>query len=167
MLLKQFYLAVFMIHVSENNYQFSFFTHSAKTDHEKWFWWIFFIKVSIFFFIIMYDSHVLCLYSSYLIRSSNHVNFIFHFMSLIESTKYKSSSFSTIIDCSDNTCLLIESSFKNCNRLIWNIKWTFISDSNLSLYAYELIFHLIINYFVNFQSSFFMSHFVFRFCMFK
>src|SRR5205809_936799 len=77
-----------------------------------------FIKIDVFFFIIMYDSHVLHLYSSHLIRSLNHVNFVFHFMSSIKSTKYRSSSFSTIMNCDDDTCLLIRSSFKNHNRLM-------------------------------------------------
>jgi len=127
----------------------------------------FFYQNRCVFFIIVYDSHVLHLYSSHLIRSSNHVNFMFHFMSSIKSTKYKSFLFSTIMNCDDNTCLSIESFFKNHNRLTWNIEWTFISDDNSSSYAYELIFYLIINCSVNFQSSFFVSCFIFRFHVLK
>ena len=74
------------------------------------------------FFIIMYDFHVLHSYSSHLIRSSNHVNFVFYFMSSIKSTKYESSLFSTIVSCNDDTCLLIRSSFENHNRLMWNVE---------------------------------------------
>jgi len=125
----------FMIHVSESNHWFSFFTYSIRADCEEWSWWNSFIKADAFFFIIMYDSHVLCSYSSHLIRSSNHVNFVFHFMSLIESTKYEFSSFSTIVSCDDSTCLLIRSSFKSHNKLMWNVEWTFISDDNSSSYV--------------------------------
>ena len=134
MFFSVFMFCVFMIHVSENNHQFSSFIHSVKINHEKWSWWKFFIKTDVFFFIIMYDSHVFCLYSSHLIRNSNHVNFIFYFMLLIESTKYRSSLLSTIMSCDSDICLSIRSSFENCNRLTWNIEWTFISNDNLSLY---------------------------------
>src|SRR6266487_3655773 len=79
---------------------------------------IFFIKINVFFFIIVYDSHVLCSYSSHLIRNSNCADFVFHFMSLIKLIKYKSSLFSIIMSCNDNTCLLIRLSFKNYNKLI-------------------------------------------------
>ena len=129
---------VFMIHfmnyVSESNHQFSSFIHSVRTNHEEWFSWNSFIKIDVFFLIIMYNFHVLCSYSSHLIRSSNHVNFMFHFMLSIKSTKYESSSFSTIVSCDDSTCLSIRLSFKSHNRLTWNVEWTFISDDNLSSY---------------------------------
>ena len=126
---------VFVICVSEDNHQFSSFTHSAEINHKEWSWWNFFIKINASFFIIIYDSHILCSYSSYLIRSSNHVNFIFHFISLIELIKYRSFLFSIIISYDDDIYLLIRSSFKNYNRMIWNIEWTFISDNNSSSYA--------------------------------
>ena len=125
----------FMNHVLRDNHQFSSFIHSAEADHEEWFSWNSFIKIDVFFFIIVYDSHVFCLYSSYLIRSSNCVNFVFHFMSSIKSTKYESSSFSTIMSCDDDTCLLIESFFESHNKLMWNVEWIFISDNNLSSYV--------------------------------
>ena len=125
---------VFMIHVSESNYWFLSFTYSVEASYEEWSWWNFFIKMSVSFFIIIYDSHVLCLYSSHLIRSSNHANFIFYFMLLIKLTKYESSLFSIIISYDDSTYLLIELFFENHNRLMWNIEWTFISDDNLSSY---------------------------------
>src|SRR6266487_3794371 len=79
---------------------------------------IFFIKINVFFFIIIYDSHVLCSYSSHLIRNSNHANFMFHFMSLIKLIKYRSSLFSIIMNYDDDTYLLIELSFKNHNKLM-------------------------------------------------
>ena len=57
---------VFMIHfvnhVSKSNCWFSSFIHSAETDCEKWSSWNFFIKINVFFFIVMYDFHVLYLY---------------------------------------------------------------------------------------------------------
>ena len=124
--LSVFMNCVFVIHfmnyISENNHWFSSFIHLIRADCEKWSSWNFFIKINIFFFIIMYDSHVLCLYSSYLIRNSNCMNFVFYFMLLIKLIKYKSSSFSTIMNCDNSTCLLIELSFKNHNRLTWNIE---------------------------------------------
>ncbi len=125
---------VFVICVSEDNHQFSSFTHSAETGCEEWSWWNFFIKVNVSFFIIIYDSHVLCSYSSYLIRSLNCVNFVFYFMLLIKLTKYRSSLFSIIMSYDNSTYLLIRSFFKNYNKLIWNVKWTFISDNNLNSY---------------------------------
>ncbi len=125
----------FTFHVSENNHQFSSFTHSVKADHKEWSWWNSFIKIDASFFIIMYNSHVLHSYSSHLIRSSNHANFMFHFMLSIKLIKYKSSSFLIIMNYDSSTYLLIRSSFKNHNKLIWNIKWIFISDDNSSSYA--------------------------------
>ena len=145
-----FVFHIFMIHVSENNHQFSSFTYSVRTNYKKWSWWNFFIKTNASFFIIMYSSHVLHSYFFHLIRSLNHMNFMFHFMSLIKSTKYRFFLFSTIVSCDDNTYLLIRLFFENHNKLMWNVKWTFISDDNSSLYAYEFIFCLIINYSVNF-----------------
>ena len=137
--LEWFYLAVFMIHVfvihvSEDSYWFSSFIHSVRTNYEKWSWWNSFIKINASFFIIIYDSHVLCSYSSYLIRSSNYINFIFHFMLLIKLTKYESSLFSIIMSYDNDTYLSIRSSFESHNKLIWNIKWTFISNNNSSSY---------------------------------
>ena len=82
------------------------------------------------FFIVVYDFHVLCSYSSHLIRSSNHMNFMFHFMSLIKLTKYELCSFSIIMNYDNSTCLLIKSSFKNHNKLMWNIEWIFIFNDN-------------------------------------
>ena len=125
----------FMNHVLRDNYQFFSFIYSAETDCEEWSSWNSFIKINMFFFIIMYDSHVLYLYSSHLIRSSNHVNFIFYFILLIKLTKYRSSSFSIIINYDSDTYLLIRLSFENYNKLIWNIEWTFISDDNSSSYV--------------------------------
>src|SRR5436189_3774447 len=75
-----------------------------------------FLSKSVYFFIIIYDFHVFYLYLSHLIKSLNCMNFVFHFMSLIELTKYESSLFSTIMSCDDDTCLLIESFFESCNR---------------------------------------------------
>ena len=121
--------------VFDSNHLFSFFTHSAEADCEKWFLWNSFTSSEVFFLIIMYSFHVYCSYSSHLIRSSNHMNFMFHFMLLIKSTKYESCSFSTIMSCDDSICLLIESFFKNHNKLTWNIEWIFISDDNSSSYA--------------------------------
>ena len=161
------FVVCFVNHVSEGNCQFSSFIHSVETDCKEWFSWNSFIKIDTSFFIIMYNFHVLCSYSSHLIRSSNHVNFMFHFMSSIKLIKYESSVFLTIVSCSNDTCLLIKSSFKSCNKLMWNVEWTFISDDNLSSYTYELIFCLIINCFVNFQLSFFADCFVFRFHVLK
>jgi len=113
---------VFMIHfinhVSENNHWFSSFIHLVRINHEEWSSWNFFIKINVFFFIIMYDFHVLCSYSSHLIRSSNHMNFMFHFMLLIKLIKYRLSSFLIIINYDDDTYLLIKSSFENYNKLI-------------------------------------------------
>ncbi len=129
------FVVCFVDCVLESNYWFSFFIHSAGAGCEEWSSWNFFIKIDVSFFIVMYDSHVLCLYSSHLIRSSNCADFMFHFMSSIKSTKYELSSFSTIVDCSDGTCLPIRLSFKSCNRLTWNIEWTFISDDNSSSYV--------------------------------
>jgi len=70
------------------------------------------------FFIIIYDFHDFYLYFSYLIRSSNHVNFMFHFMLLIKLIKYESSLFSIIISYNNDTCLLIKLFFENHNKLI-------------------------------------------------
>ena len=144
------FMICFMNHVSEDNCQFSSFTYSVRTDHKEWFLWNFFTNLKTFFLIIMYNSHVCCLYFFHLIRSSNHVNFMFHFMLSIKSTKYRSCSFSIIMSCSDDTCLSIRLFFENYNKLTWNVKWIFISDNNSNSYVYELIFCLIINYFVNF-----------------
>ncbi len=69
------------------------------------------------FFIIMYNFHVFYSYSSYLIKSSNCADFMFHFMSLIELTKYESSLFSTIMSYDSDICLLIKLFFKNHNKL--------------------------------------------------
>ena len=129
------FVICFVNHVSENIHWFSSFIHSVEADHKKWSSWNFFINSEIFFLIIMYNFHVYCSYSFHLIRSSNHMNFMFHFMLLIKSTKYESCSFSTIMSCDDDTCLLIKSFFKNYNRLTWNVEWTFISDDNLNSYA--------------------------------
>ena len=74
------------------------------------------------FFIIIYNSHILCLYSSHLIKSLNCVNFMFHFMSLIKLTKYRSSLFSTIMSCDNDIYLSIRLFFKNHNKLTWNIE---------------------------------------------
>ena len=52
----------------------------------------FFYQNKCVFFIIVYSFHVFCSYSFYLIRSSNCVNFVFHFMLSIKSTKYRFSS---------------------------------------------------------------------------
>ena len=112
----------FTFHVLESNCWFSFFTHSVRTDYKEWSWWNFFIKTDVFFFIVVYSSHVLYSYSSHLIRSLNCMNFMFHFMLLIESMKYESSSFSTIVNCDNDTCLLIRLFFENHNKLIWNIE---------------------------------------------
>ena len=125
---------VFVFCMSDNNYLFSSFIHSIRADYERWFLWNFFSSSKTFFLIIMYDSHVLCLYSSHLIKNLNYINCMFYFMSLIESTKYKSSLFSTIIDCSNNIYLSIESFFNGCNKLVWNVRCTFISDDNSSSY---------------------------------
>ena len=131
----------YSFNLSENVYNFwlkslvLFFAHFVETDHKKWFSWNFFIIIEAFFFIVMYNSHVLHSYSSHLIRSLNHVNFVFHFMLSIKSTKYRSFLFSTIVNYNNDTYLLIESSFKNHNRLIWNIEWTFILNNNLNLYV--------------------------------
>ena len=58
----------FMIHVSKNNHQFSSFTHSAEANHEKWFWWIFFIKMSVFFLLLcmifMFFVHIFLIWSA-------------------------------------------------------------------------------------------------------
>ena len=113
---------LFVLHVFDDNHLFSFFIHLAETNHKEWFLWNSFINLKTSFLIIMYDFHVCCSYFSYLIRSSNHMNFMFHFMSSIKSTKYESCSFLIIMNCDDSTCLLIESFFKNYNRLTWNVE---------------------------------------------
>ena len=130
-----FLFHVFVICVLKNNCWFSFFIHSVRTDCKKWSWWNFFIKTNVSFFIIVYDFYVFCSYFSHLIRSLNCVNFVFHFMLSIESTKYRSFSLSIIMSCDNDTCLSIRLSFKNHNRLTWNIEWIFISDNNLSSYV--------------------------------
>ena len=78
----------------------------------------FFYQNKCIFFIIVYDFHVLHSYFFHLIRSSNCVNFVFHFMSLIKSIKYESCLFLIIVNCDDSICLLIRSFFKNCNKLM-------------------------------------------------
>src|SRR5205085_133980 len=79
---------------------------------------IIFIKINVFFIIIMYNFHVFYLYFFHLIKSLNCVNFVFHFMSSIKLTKYKFSLFLTIMNCNNDTCLLIKSFFENHNKLI-------------------------------------------------
>ena len=124
----------FVICLSEDNHLFSFFIYFIKIDWERWSSWNFFIRVSASFFIIIYNSHVLHLYSSHLIRSSNHASWIHHLMLLIKSTKYRSSSLSTITDSSSDTCCLTRSCFKNSNKLTWNIECIFISSDKSSSY---------------------------------
>ena len=126
---------VFMFCVSDDNCLFFSFIHSAETDCEKWSSWNSFSSSEASFLIIVYDSHVLCSYSSHLIKSSNYVDCVFHFMSSIKSTKYKSSLFLTIVDCSSSTFLLIRLFFDDCNKLVWNVECIFISDDNSSSYV--------------------------------
>ena len=126
---------VFMFCVSDDNHLFSSFIHSVRADCEKWFSWNSFSSSEASFLIIMYDFHVLCSYSSHLIKSLNCVNCVFHFMSLIESTKYESSLFLMIVDCDDDTCLLIRLFFDDCNKLVWNVRCIFIPGGNSSSYA--------------------------------
>ena len=125
----------FMIHVSENNHQFSSFTHSVRTDCEEWSWWNSFIKTDASFFIIMYSSHVLLSYSSHLIRSSNCASWICYLMLSIELIKYRSSSLSTVMSSSSDICCSIRSCFENSNKLTWNIKCIFISSNKLNSYT--------------------------------
>ena len=108
----------FRIHLSKNNHLFSFFAHFVETNCKKWFSWNFFIRIEMFFFIIVYNFHVFCLYFFYLIKSSNCASWICHLMLLIESTKYEFFSLSTIMSCDNSICLSIRSSFKNCNKLM-------------------------------------------------
>ena len=126
---------VFMFYILDNNYLFSSFIYLIRINYKRWFSWNSFSSFRVSFLIIMYDSHVLCLYSSHLIKSLNYVNCTFHFMLLIESTKYESFSFSIIIDYNNSTCLLIKLFFDDCNKLVWNIRCTFISDNNSSSYV--------------------------------
>ena len=128
-------ICVFVFHVSDDNHLFSSFIHSAKADCERWSSWNSFSSSRTSFLIIMYGFHVLCSYSSHLIKSSNCADCAFYFMSLIKSTKYGPSSFSTIVDCSSSTCLLIRLFFNDCNKFVWNIECTFISDDNSSSYV--------------------------------
>ncbi len=108
----------FMIYLFKNDYLFLFFTHLTEINYEKWSSWNSFIRINIFFLIIIYDFHDFCLYFSYLIRSSNHASWIHHLMLLIKLIKYKSSLLSIIIDDDSDTCCLTESCFKNNNKLI-------------------------------------------------
>jgi hypothetical protein len=124
-----------LVHVLDNNCLFLFFIYLAGAGHKEWSLWNSFTFLDVFFLIIMYSSHDCCLYSSYLIRSSNHADYMFYFMLLIKLTKYRPSLFSTIVDYNSSTCLLIESSLENCNRLTWNTRWIFNSDDSLSLYV--------------------------------
>ena len=119
------------------------------------------------FFINIYNFHVFYLYFFHLIRSSNCTDFVLHFMLSIKLIKYEFSSFSIIINCDNNIYLSIKLSFKNHNKLTWNIKWTFIFDDNSNSYIYEFILCFIVNYFMNFQLSFFANHFIFKFHVFK
>ena len=119
----------FMTVESEENLYF------IEADYERWSSWNFFIKIRVFFFIVVYDFHVLCLYSSHLIRSSNCASWIHHLMSSIKSTKYESSSLLTVTNSSSDTCCLIRSCFENSNKLTWNIECIFISSDKSSSYA--------------------------------
>ena len=127
------FVIYFMNHVSENNCQI-FFIHSIKTNHEEWFWWNFFIKISMFFLLLYMIFMFFCSYFSHLIKSLNCTNFMFYFILSIKLIKYESFLFLTIINCDNNTCLLIKSFFKNHNKLIWNIKWIFILNDNSNSY---------------------------------
>ena len=84
-----FILVKFRVCLSESDCLFLSFAHFVETDCKKWSSWNSFIRIKTSFFIIMYDSHVLHLYFSHLIRSLNHADFMFHFMSSIKSTKYR------------------------------------------------------------------------------
>ena len=125
----------FVIHLSENDHLFSSFVHFVKTDQERWSSWNSFIRIEISFFIIVYDSHVLYLYFSHLIRSSNCASWVCHLMSSIKSTKYESSSLSTIMSSDSDTCYSTELCFENSNKLMWNVECIFISSDKSSSYA--------------------------------
>ena len=135
LLLQVHVFHVFMFHVSDDNCLFSSFIHPAGAGREKWSSWNSFNSSEASFLINMYDSHVLCSYSSHLIKSSNCADCMFYFMSSIKSTKYGPFLFSMIVDCDGGTCLLIRLFFDDCNKLVWNVECTFISDDNLSSYA--------------------------------
>ena len=124
---------LYKLYVRKQSLNF-FLTHSARTDCEKWFWWIFLLKSMYFFYYCVQFSCFLFVFF-HLIKSLNYVNFMFHFMSLIKLTKYRFFSFSILINCDNNTCLLIRSFFKNCNKLMWNVEWIFILNDNSSLYT--------------------------------
>ena len=126
---------VFMFCVSDGNCLFSSFIQLAGAGRERWSSWNSFSPLGASFLIIVYDFHVLCSYSFHLIKSSNCADCVFHFMSLIESTKYRSFLFLMIVDCDDSTCLLIRLFFDDCNRLMWNIRCIFISGGNSSSYV--------------------------------
>ena len=87
------------------------------------------------FIIIIYDFHVFHLYSSHLIRSSNHTSWVCHFMSLIESTKYRFFSLSAVTNSSSDTCYFTELYFKNNNKLTWNVECIFISSDKSNSYT--------------------------------
>ena len=125
----------FEIHLSESDYLFSSFAHFIEADYERWSSWNFFIRIRASFFIIVYDFHVLCLYSSHLIRSSNCASWIYHLMSSIESTKYEFSLLSTVTDDDSDICHLIRSCFKSSNKLTWNIECIFIFSNRSNSYA--------------------------------
>jgi hypothetical protein len=120
--LSVFVNCVFVIclvnHVLGGNCWFSSFIYSAGAGHEGWSWWNSFTKINVSFFIVMYDFYVLYLYSFYLIRSLNCVDFVFHFILLIKLTKYEPSLFLIIVGCGGGTYLLIRLSFENYNRLM-------------------------------------------------
>jgi len=125
----------FVIYLSENDYLFLFFIYFVETDQEKWSLWNSFIRIDVSFFIIIYDFHVFCSYSSHLIRNSNHAFWIYHLMSLIESTKYESSLLSTVTDSSSDTCYFIRSCFENSSKLMWNVEYIFIFLNKLNSYV--------------------------------
>ena len=125
----------FMICLSESDYLFLSFVHFVEADYKRWSLWNSFIRIDVSFFIIIYDSHVLCSYSSHVIRSSNHVSWIHHLMSSIKSTKYESFSLSTVTNNDSDICHFIRSCFENSNKLIWNIKYIFIFSDKSSSYA--------------------------------
>ena len=125
----------FAVHLLESDYLFSFFVHFVEADWEKWSSWNSFIRIRVFFFIVIYSFHVLHLYFFHLIRSSNHASWIHHLMLSIKSTKYKSSSLSTVMSSDSDTCHFIRLCFESSNKLMWNIECIFISSDKLSLYA--------------------------------